>query len=75
MSSDGCGKTIICYTDRIISSINISIQPINNTRINRARCRTNEYSPLGGVIPGVAIIQAGVIVVIVATITNGVSFF
>lgn len=38
----------------------------------RSISRRDESAPFGGVIPGVAVVQAGVVIVVIATVTDGV---
>ena len=61
--------------DWIIVRINIGVQPINGfaSEVGSAT-RRNKSAPFGAVISCVAVIQTGVIVVVVATATNMVSF-
>ena len=34
--------------------------------------RRNKSSPFGGVVPGVAIVQAGIVIVVIAAVADGV---
>ena len=38
----------------------------------RSISRRDESAPFGAIIPGIAIVQAGVVIVVIATVTDGV---
>ena len=58
---------------RIIIAVTIQVQAIDRFGVEVGGIiGRDESAPFGGVIPGVAIIQAGVIVVVVAAVTDGV---
>ena len=52
--------------------INIGIQTINNIRVDCVCRRRNESSPFGRVIPGVAVIQAGIVIEVIPSVTDGI---
>ena len=57
----------------IVIAIAIEVQTIYGFRVQvSGAVRRNESAPLGGVVSGVAVIQAGIIIVVVATVTDGV---
>ena len=64
---------IVCVIDRIVITVTVQIQAIDGFSI-QVGCvvRRNESAPFGAVISSVAIVQAGIIVVVVAAVTNGV---
>ena len=65
--------TRITVIHRIIATIAIQIQAIYIFGIQVGGIVGRDKSaPLGAVIPGVAIIQAGVVIVVIATTTNRV---
>ena len=56
---------------RIIITITVTIQAIDGFGVQVGGIiGRDESSPLGGVIPGVAIIQAGIISIVIATVMN-----
>ena len=60
--------------DRIIAAVAILVQTIDGFGIQViGAVGRDEAAPFGGIVPGVAVIQAGFFVVVVTTITNGVS--
>ena len=66
------GVTII---DRIITTIAILVQSVDGEGVEVGGIiGGDESTPFGAVIPGVAVIQAGIFIVVVATIANGVGF-
>ena len=66
-------STRIGIIHRIIIAIAIQVQAVDGFGIQVSRIiRANESAPLGGVIPGVAIVEAGIAVVVVATVTDWV---
>ena len=59
--------------DRIIVAIAIQIQAVGGFRIQVGGVvRRDEPSPLGAVASGVTEVQAGVVIVVVTTVTDGV---
>lgn len=58
---------------RIIAAITIQIQAIDRFGIQVGGIVGRDKSaPFGGVIPGVAIIQAGIVIVVIPSVTDGV---
>ena len=58
---------------RVITTVAILVQAVNGIGIQIGGIvGTNEAAPLGRVVPGVAVVQAGIVVVVIATVTNGV---
>ena len=59
---------------RIIIAIAVEIQAVDRFGVQVGGIvGRDESAPLGGVVPGVAVIQAGVVIVVIATVANGVS--
>jgi hypothetical protein len=66
-------STWVTVIHRIVIAIAIQVQAVDGFGIQIGGIvGRDEPTPLGGVIAGVAVIQTGIIVVIVAAITNGV---
>ena len=60
---------------QIIIAITIQVQAVDGVGVQVGSIIGRDKSaPFGRVIPGVAVVEAGVIVVVVAAITNGVGF-
>ena len=58
---------------RIIIAIAIQVQAIDGFGIQVGGIiGRDKSSPLGGVIPGVAVIQASVVIVVIAAVTDGI---
>jgi hypothetical protein len=56
----------------IVICVNVQIQAVNALGIEtRSISRRDESVPFGGVIPGIAVVQAGVVIVVIATVTDG----
>ncbi len=67
--------TAICNSNGIIASIHILIQPIDGFGVEIfGTIGRNKSSPFGAVITGIQIIQAGIAVVVIATVANGVAY-
>jgi len=64
--------TTIHNLDRNIIGIHISIQTIYYIGVECTGFRADKSTPLRGVVPGVAVVQAGFGIVIVATVADGV---
>ena len=66
-------STGIRVIHRIIIAIAVEIQAVDGFGIEVGGIvGADETAPLGGVIPGIAVIQAGVVIVVIATVTDGV---
>jgi hypothetical protein len=66
-------STGICVIDRIVIAVAIQIQAINGFGIQVGGIiGRDESAPFGAVVSGVAVVQASVIIVIVATVPDGV---
>ena len=58
---------------RIIAAIAIQVQSIDGFGIQVGSVvRGDESAPLGGVIPSVAVVQTRIVIVVIATVTDGV---
>ena len=67
--------TGIDVVDGIIIAVTIQVQTIDGFGGQVGSVIGGDKSaPFGGVIPGVQVIQAGIVIVVIATITNGVGF-
>ena len=65
-------STRVGVVDGIIAAVAILVQAVDGFGIQViGAVGADEASPLGGVVPGAAVVQAGIFVV-VATVTNGV---
>ena len=65
--------TGICKIDGIIIAIAIQVQAIDGFGVQVGGIvGADETAPLGGVIPGVAVVQAGVVIVVIAAVTDGI---
>ena len=65
--------TRVNHVHWIITAITIQIQAVDGFGVQVGGIiGRDEPTPLGAVIPGVAVIQAGIVIVVIATITNGV---
>ena len=68
-------STWITVIYRIIIAVTIQVQAVGGFGVEVGGIIGRDKSaPFGRVIPGVAVVEAGVIVVVVAAITNGVGF-
>ena len=68
-------STGICEIDRIVIAIAIQVQAVDGFGVQVGGIVGRDKSaPFGGVIPGVAVIQASVISSVIATVTNMVDF-
>ena len=66
-------STRVCKIDRIIVAIAIQVQAVDGVGIEVGGIvRRDESAPFGAVITGVAVVEAGIVIVVIATITNGV---
>ena len=67
-------STGICEIDRIVIAIAIQVQAVYGFGVE-VGCiiGRDETAPFGGVIPGVAIIQAGIVIEVIPSVTDGVS--
>ena len=64
----------ICEIDGIIITIAIQVQTVDGFGVQVGGIVGRDKSaPFGGVIPGVAVVQAGIVIVVIATVTDGVS--
>ena len=67
-------STGICVIDRIIIAIAIQIQTVDGFGIQVGGIvGRDESTPFGAVVSGVAVVEASVVIVVVTTITDGVS--
>ena len=65
--------TGICVIHRIVIAIAIQVQTVDGFGVQVGSIiGRNESAPFGGVIPGVAIVQAGIVIVVIATVTDGI---
>ena len=81
-SSDCCSKeyrrnneptTGVCVIHRIVIAIAIQVQAVGGIGIQVGGIvGGDKSSPLGAVIPGVAVVETGVVIVVIAAITDGV---
>ena len=63
--------TGICEIDRIVIAIAIQVQAIDGFGVEVGGIvGADEAAPFGGVVPGVAIIQSGIAVVVIATVPD-----
>ena len=59
--------------DRIVIAIAIQVQAVSTFGVQVGSIVGRDKSaPFGAVIPGVAIIQTGIVIVVIATVTDGV---
>ena len=66
-------STGICIIDRIVIAIAIQIQAVGGFGIQVGGIiGADESAPFGGVIPGVAVVQTRIVIVVIATVTDGV---
>ena len=64
-------STGVTIVDRIITAITIQVQAVDGFGIQVGGIvRRDKSSPLGAVIAGVTVIQASVISIVIATVTN-----
>ena len=67
--------TRVVVIDGIIAAVAILVQAVGGLGIEiRSVIGGNEASPFGAVISGIAVVQAGFFIVVVATIANGGGF-
>jgi hypothetical protein len=60
-------------TNRIVIAIAVEIQTIDGLGIQVGGIvGRDESAPLGAIIPGVAVIQAGIVIVVIAAVTDGI---
>jgi len=65
--------TRVCVINRIVIAIAIEVQAVDILSIEICGViGGNESAPFGAVIPGVAVVEAGIIVVVVTTVADGV---
>ena len=65
--------TGICVIHRIVIAIAIQVQTVDGFGVQVGSIiGRNESAPFGGVVPGVAVIQAGIVIVVITTVTDGV---
>ena len=65
--------TRVVVIDGIIAAVAILVQAVGGLGIEiRSVIGGNEASPFGAVISGIAVVQAGFFVVVIATVTDGV---
>ena len=66
-------STGICEIDRIVIAIAIQVQAVDGFGVQVGGIVGRDKSaPFGGVIPGVAVIQASVVIVVITAVTDGV---
>lgn len=66
-------STRVCVINRIVIAIAIQVQAVGGFGVQVGGIIGRDKSaPFGGIIPSVAVIEAGVIVVVITAITNGV---
>ena len=67
--------TRIAVVNRVVIAVAIQVQAVDGFGVQVGGViRGDKSSPLGGVVPGVAVIQASVISSVIATVTNMVDF-
>ena len=65
--------TRITVVYRIVIAIAIQVQTVDGFGIQVGGIiGRDKSSPLGGVVPGVAVIQAGIVIVVIATVADGI---
>jgi hypothetical protein len=63
----------VTIVDRIIAAIAIQVQAVDGFGVQVGGIvGRDESAPFGRVIPGVAVIQAGVVIVVIAAVTDGI---
>ena len=66
-------STRVCKIDRIIVAIAIQVQAVDGVGIEVGGIvRRDESAPFGAVITGVAVVRAGIFIIVIATTTNRV---
>ena len=66
-------STGIRVIHRIVIAIAIQVQTVDGFGVEVGGIvGRDESAPLGGVVPGVAVIQAGIVIVVIAAITDGI---
>ena len=67
--------TGICVIHRVVAAIAILVQAVGGGGVEVGGIiGGDEAAPLGRVVPGVAVVQAGIFVVVIATVADGVGF-
>jgi hypothetical protein len=60
-------------TNRIVIAIVVEIQTIDGLGIQVGGIvGRDESAPFGGVVPGVAVVQAGIVIVVITAVTDGI---
>jgi hypothetical protein len=63
----------VTIVDRIIAAIAIQVQAVDGFGVQVGGIvGRDESAPFGRVIPGVAVIQAGIVIVVITAVTDGV---
>ena len=65
--------TRIAVVNRVVIAVAIQVQAVDGFGVQVGGViRGDKSSPLGGVVPGVAVVQASVVIVVIATVTDGI---
>ena len=68
-----CSTIATLDINRIVIAITMQIQAVDSLGIQIGGIvGADESAPFGGVIPGVAVVQAGIVIVVITTVTDGV---
>ena len=68
-------STGVGVVDGVVITVAILVQAVDGVGVEVGGVvRRNKSAPFGGVIPGVTVVQAGIFVVVVATVADGVGF-
>ena len=60
-------------TNRIVIAIAVEIQTIDGLGIQVGGViRGDESAPFGGVVPGIAVVQAGIVIEVIPSVTDGI---
>ena len=66
-------STRVGVVDGIIAAVAILVQAVDGFGIQViGAVGADEASPLGGVVPGAAVVQAGIVIEVISSVTNGV---
>ena len=66
-------STGVCVIHRIIIAIAIQIQAVGGIGVEVGGIvRRDESSPLRGIVPGVAVVEASIVIVVITAIADGV---
>ena len=65
--------TRIAVVNRVVIAVAIQVQAVDGFGVQVGGIiGRDESAPFGGVIPGVAIVQAGIVIVVITAVTDGV---